>query len=143
MIRTSHAKNSTIPGMAYPLMVLALATNASYPRIPDLIDRLTEAIAQEAPLLEADAPVVTQPRGGTTRAKTASCPARPRATPGGATGCGRETGRGCRDEVFLMRVTGVASGVGCGVPGGVGTEADADGLVVAALFGVGDVGQHP
>src|SRR5258706_12876176 len=43
MIRTSHAKNSAIPGMAYPLMVLVLATTASYPPMPDLIDRLTEA----------------------------------------------------------------------------------------------------
>ena len=29
--------------MAYPLMVLVLATTASYPPIPELIDRLTEA----------------------------------------------------------------------------------------------------
>ncbi len=43
MIRTSHAKNNAIPGMAYPLMVLVLATTASYPPMPDLIDRLTEA----------------------------------------------------------------------------------------------------
>jgi hypothetical protein len=42
-IRTSHAKNSTIPGMAYPLMVLVLAMMASYPPMPDLIDGLTEA----------------------------------------------------------------------------------------------------
>ena len=41
MIRTSHAKNSTIPGMAYPLIVLALATTASYPPVTDLIGRLT------------------------------------------------------------------------------------------------------
>jgi hypothetical protein len=39
-IRTSHTKNHTIPGMAYPLMVLVLATTASYPQMPDLIDTL-------------------------------------------------------------------------------------------------------
>ena len=49
MIRTSHAKNSTIPGMAYPLMVLVLATTASYPPMPDLIDRATEACCAGGP----------------------------------------------------------------------------------------------
>src|SRR5258708_27641780 len=49
MIRTSHAKNSTIPGMAYPLMVLVLATTASYPPMPDLIDRLTGAFSAGGP----------------------------------------------------------------------------------------------
>jgi hypothetical protein len=42
-IRTSHTKNHTIPGMAYPLTVLVLATPASYPPVPELIGRLTEA----------------------------------------------------------------------------------------------------
>src|SRR5215467_10957036 len=50
MIRASHAKNSTIPGMAYPLMVLVLATTASYPPVPDLIDRLTGACGPKAQL---------------------------------------------------------------------------------------------
>src|SRR5260370_4534483 len=49
MIRTSHAKNSAIPGMAYPLMVLVLATTASYPPMPDLIDGLTEACCAGGP----------------------------------------------------------------------------------------------
>src|SRR6266702_535706 len=49
MITTSHTKNSTIPGMAYPLMVLVLATTASYPPGPDLIDRLTEACGAGGP----------------------------------------------------------------------------------------------
>jgi hypothetical protein len=49
MIRTSHAKNSAIPGMAYPLMVLVLATTASYPPLPDLIDRLTGACCPGGP----------------------------------------------------------------------------------------------
>jgi hypothetical protein len=31
MIRTSHAKNSTMPGMAYPATVLVLATSAQLP----------------------------------------------------------------------------------------------------------------
>jgi hypothetical protein len=31
MISTSHAKNSTMPGMAYPATVLALATSAQLP----------------------------------------------------------------------------------------------------------------
>lgn len=31
---------------------------------------------------------------------------------------------------------------GCGLGGGVGPEADSDGLIVAALFGVHEVGQH-
>ncbi len=48
-IRTSHVKNRTIPGMAYPLMVLVLATTASYPPMPDLIDRLTEACCPGGP----------------------------------------------------------------------------------------------
>ena len=38
-IRTSHATNHTIPGMAYPLMVLVLATTASYPPMPELIGK--------------------------------------------------------------------------------------------------------
>ena len=38
---------------------------------------------------------------------------------------------------------GLAAGVGCGLLGGIGTEADSDGLVVAALFGMDDVGQDP
>jgi hypothetical protein len=49
MIRASHAKNSTIPGMAYPLMVLVLATTASYPPIPDVIARLTGACRPGGP----------------------------------------------------------------------------------------------
>jgi hypothetical protein len=49
MMRTSHAKNSTIPGMAYPLVVLVLATTASYPPMHDLIDRLTEACCAQGP----------------------------------------------------------------------------------------------
>ena len=55
MIRTSHAKNNAIPGMAYPLMVLVLATTASYPRMPDLINRLTEACGAGGPAA-GDAP---------------------------------------------------------------------------------------
>ena len=50
-IRTSHTKNHTIPGMAYPLTVLVLATPASYPPMPELIDRLTglnESLANTA-----------------------------------------------------------------------------------------------
>jgi hypothetical protein len=35
--------------MAYPLMVLVLATTASYPPMPDLIDRLTEARCARGP----------------------------------------------------------------------------------------------
>src|SRR6266851_10352840 len=49
MITTSHIKNNAIPGMAYPLMVLVLATTASYPPMPDLIDRLTEACGAGGP----------------------------------------------------------------------------------------------
>ena len=49
MIRTSHAKNSTIPGMAYPAMVLVLATAASYPPMPDLIGRLTDGLRRRRP----------------------------------------------------------------------------------------------
>ena len=51
-IRTSHAKNSTIPGMAYPLMVLVLATTASYPPMPNLIDGLTDACCAGGPAAE-------------------------------------------------------------------------------------------
>ena len=43
--------------------------------------------------------------------------------------------------MFLLWVSGLAAGVGCGLLGG--TEADSDGVVVAALFGMGDVGKHP
>jgi hypothetical protein len=59
MIRISHAKNSTIPGMAYPLMVLLLATTASYPPLPELIDRLTEACCPGGRLPETDARTAT------------------------------------------------------------------------------------
>ena len=48
-IRTSHTKNHTIPGMAYPLMVLVLATTASYPPMPDLIGRRTEGCGKGGP----------------------------------------------------------------------------------------------
>ena len=48
MISASHAKNSTIPGMAYPPMVLLLATAASYPPMPELFGRLTGPAAQGA-----------------------------------------------------------------------------------------------
>jgi len=40
--------------------------------------------------------------------------------------------------MFLLWVIGLAAGVGCGLLGGIGGEADSDGLVVAALFGMGD-----
>jgi len=36
MTTTNQKKNTTIPGMAYPAAVLALATAASYPAPPDL-----------------------------------------------------------------------------------------------------------
>ena len=39
-------------------------------------------------------------------------------------------------------LVGVLGGVGCGLGGGVVAEAGSDGLVVAALFGVDEVGQH-
>jgi len=48
-----------------------------------------------------------------------------------------------------VAVIGLAAGVGCGLLGGIGIgigigiEADSDGLVVAALSGMGDVGQDP
>lgn len=50
---------------------------------------------------------------------------------------------GCGRQMFLLPVIGLSVGVGCGLPGRVGAEADSDGLVVAALLGMGDVGQHP
>jgi pimeloyl-ACP methyl ester carboxylesterase len=49
MIRTSHAKNSTIPGMAYPAMVLVLATAGSYPPMLDLIGRLADGLRRRRP----------------------------------------------------------------------------------------------
>ena len=55
MIRTSHAKNNAIPGMAYPLMVLVLATTASYPPMPDIIDRLTDACGAGGPAVRGGA----------------------------------------------------------------------------------------
>jgi hypothetical protein len=36
MTTTNQKKNTTIPGMAYPATVLALATASSYPTLPDL-----------------------------------------------------------------------------------------------------------
>ena len=39
-----------------------------------------------------------------------------------------------------LRVAGMPGGIGGGLLGCVGTEADSDGLVVAALFSVDDVG---
>ena len=39
-----------------------------------------------------------------------------------------------------LRLVGVPGGVGCGLAGGVVAEADSDRLVVAALFGVDEVG---
>ena len=36
MTTTNQKKNTTIPGMAYPATVLALATAPSYPASPDL-----------------------------------------------------------------------------------------------------------
>src|SRR6266567_235304 len=41
-----------------------------------------------------------------------------------------------------LRVAGMAGGIGCGLFGCVGAEADSDGLVVAALCSVDDVCQH-
>jgi hypothetical protein len=54
-IRTSHTKNHTMPGMAYPLMVLVLTMTASYPPMLELIDRLTEACCAEG-LAAGDGP---------------------------------------------------------------------------------------
>jgi hypothetical protein len=39
-----------------------------------------------------------------------------------------------------LRRVGVPGGVGCGLSGGVVAEANSDRLVVAALFGVDEVG---
>ncbi len=47
-----------------------------------------------------------------------------------------------RGTMTHLRVIGLAACVGCRLPGGIGTEADPDGLVVAALFGMDEVGQH-
>lgn len=44
---------------------------------------------------------------------------------------------------MLVRAVGVPGGVGGSPGGGVGAEADPDRLVVAALFGMDKVGQHP
>jgi hypothetical protein len=44
------------------------------------------------------------------------------------------------DRAMSLRLVGVAGGVGCGLGGGVVAEADSDRLVVAALFGVDEVG---
>ena len=39
-------------------------------------------------------------------------------------------------------LVGTPGGVGCGLGGSVVAEADSDGLVVAALFGMDEVGQY-
>ncbi len=41
IMATNQKKNTTMPGMAYPATVLALATAASYPRPCDLFGRGT------------------------------------------------------------------------------------------------------
>src|SRR5260221_8971463 len=55
MIKTTYAKNTAIGGMAPPLMFLVLATRASYPPMPDIIDRLTDACGAGGPAVRGGA----------------------------------------------------------------------------------------
>ena len=136
MITTTQKKNSTRPGMANPLMVLALATTASYPPMPDLIGRLAEGCCAAGPAagdtLPAGSPDRVQGQLGTgvhhrpqpgsapagfhgRRAGSASSPARAACwfTSGRRSACRRLARRISGQRLTLGSTAACAPGIAC------------------------------